>query len=98
MPFGYLEFSRAIGRNHARTCARRRWRRRRRPAGAGAGPGSGSGSGLGLGSGSLPGLVLFELGLRVWVSGSEPTRSKTVGIPTVATVGLPTVVTVGCIL
>jgi len=61
-------------------------------------PGSGLGLGSGSGSGSLPGLVLFESGLRVWVSGSEPTRSKTVGIPTVATVGLPTVVTVGCIL
>ena len=32
-------------------------------AAAAAGSGSGSGSGLGLGSGSLPGLVLFELGL-----------------------------------
>ena len=59
MPFGYLEFSRAIGRkpcSHMRTYA-----------GAGAGPGTGSGtgsgSGLGLGAGSLPSLVLFELGL-----------------------------------
>ena len=79
----------------ARARARRRWRWR--PAGrrrCRAGPGSGLGLGSGSGSGSLPGLVLFESGLRVWVSGSEPTRSKTVGIPTVATVGLPTVVTV----
>ena len=55
VPFGYLKFSRAIGRipcPHARA-----------GAGAGAGPGSGSGPGLGSGSGSLPGLVLFELGL-----------------------------------
>ena len=37
-----------LGGNHAR---------------AGAGPGSGPGLGLSSGSGSLPGLVLFELGL-----------------------------------
>ena len=109
MPFGYLEFSRAIGRElcpHMRACARA-------PplaaTAAAAGPGAGSGPGPGPGSGSLPGLVLFESGLRVWVasiplrypnrtrsatrtgpaplSGSEPTRSKTVGLPTVATVG-----------
>ena len=37
-------------------------------------PGSGSGSGLGLGSGSLPGLVLFESGLKGM--GSSATRTK----------------------
>ena len=46
-------------------------------AAAAAGPGSGSGLGLGLGlglgSGSLPGLVLFESGLRVWIA-SIPLR------------------------
>ena len=57
MPFGYLEFSRAK-RRELRTCAR---------AGAGgAGPGrvGDLGLGLGLSSGSLPGLVLFESGLK----------------------------------
>ena len=48
----------------ARTCVharvRRRWRRRRPAPVPGSGPGSGSGSG----SGSLPGLVLFESGLK----------------------------------
>ena len=59
MPFGYLEFSRAIGREpcpHMRT----------RAAAGGGGrpaPALGSGSGPSLGSGSLPGLVLFESGL-----------------------------------
>ena len=56
MPFGYLEFSRAIGRElcpHVRA---------RAAAGGGGRPaGSGSGSGLG----SLPGLVLFESGLQL---------------------------------
>ena len=63
-------------------------------------PVPGSGLGLGSGSGSLPGLVLFESGLRVWIasrpaplSGFEPTRQRTRS----ATVGLPTVVTVGCV-
>ena len=59
MPFGYLEFSRAIGRipcPHMRTHA---------PALAAAAgrPGSSPGPGLGSGSGSLPGPVLFETGL-----------------------------------
>ena len=74
MPFGYLEFSRAIGRDlcpPAHVCMRARAAAGGggRPAGAGAGagtgPGSGSGPGpgLGLGSGSLPGLIFFESGL-----------------------------------
>jgi len=49
VPFGYLEFSRAIRGNHAHTCARRCWRWQ--PAGAGPG------------SGSLPSPILFEQGL-----------------------------------
>ena len=61
MPFGYLEFSRAIGRDlcpPARVCVRAR-----AAAGGGAGAAAGVGAGAGLGSGSLPGLVLFESGL-----------------------------------
>ena len=65
MPFGYLEFSRAIGRDlcpPARVCVRARTAAGGgRPAGAGAGHGLGAGSVSG--SGSLPGLVLFESGL-----------------------------------
>jgi len=47
-----------------------------RPAGAGAdaGPGSGPGPGPGLGPDSLPGLVLFELGLT-GMGYAEHTRS-----------------------
>ena len=80
-------------------CARRRWRRRPAGVGAGAGPGSGSGpgsgpgsgSGSGFGLGSLPGLVLFESGLKGMGRSAPPTnRSASVGLPTVATVGLPT--------
>ena len=70
MPFGYLEFSRAIGRDLC-PCMRARRRWRRRPAGRRLG--LGLGLGLGSGSGSLPGLVLFESGLRVWVA-SIPLR------------------------
>ena len=69
MPFGYLEFSRAIGRKpypHMRT--------RAPPLAPGLGPGSGSGSGLGEGAGSLPGLVLFKLGLTS-MGYAEHTRS-----------------------
>ena len=66
MPFGYLEFSRAIrGKSWPHVRARRRWRQQ--PAGAGAGPGSGSGS--------LPGPVLFEPGLTgMGYRGSYPLR------------------------
>ena len=61
MPFGYLEFSRAIGREPCPLM-------RAPPLAAAAGrpvPGLGSGPVLisGSGSGSLPGLVLFESGL-----------------------------------
>ena len=70
MPFGYLEFSRAIRRDlcspaHTYMRARRRWRRRR-PAGR-------FGFGFGFGFGFPTGLVLFESGLRVWVA-SIPLR------------------------
>ena len=66
MPFGYLEFSRAIGRElcphmHARAAAG--CGGGSRPAGTGAGPGPGS----------LPGLVLFESDLTGM--GCEHTRS-----------------------
>ena len=63
MPFGYLEFSRAIGREPCPLM-------RAPPAGrcrCRAGLGSGSGSG------SLPGLILFESGLRVWVASIRST-------------------------
>ena len=52
---------------HAR--AHRRWQRRPAPV-----PGSGSGPGPGLGSGFLPGLVLFESGLKGM--GCSATRTK----------------------
>ena len=64
MPFGYLEFSRAIGR---KPCARAD------AGGPPAGSGTGTGTGSGPGSGSLPGLVLFESGLTGM--GCEHTRS-----------------------
>ena len=70
MPFGYLEFSRAIGRKpcpHMRTrsppLAAAAGGRPVQVPGSGSGSGSGPGPGPGLGSGSLPGLVLFEPGL-----------------------------------
>ena len=95
MPFGYLEFSRAIGRD---LCPHMRARAAAggggRPAGAGAGPGRARAWAWVRVRVPYPTWFLLN---RVWVSGSEPTRSKTVGIPTVATVRLPTVVTVGCI-
>ena len=52
VPFGFLEFLRTIGGNHALT------RTRRRPPGASTGTGSGSGHGRG--RGIQPGPVLFE--------------------------------------
>ena len=67
MPFGYLEFSRAKRRElcpHMQACMRTR-AAAGGGGGGGHGSGSGSGSGLSLGSGSLPGLVLFESGLKV---------------------------------
>ena len=71
VPFGYLEFSRAIGRipcPHMRTHA---------PplavaASAGARPGSGPGPGLG--AGALPVPVLFDPGLT-GMGYADPTRS-----------------------
>ena len=71
-------------------CARRRWRRRLAGAGAGAGPGSGlgpgpgpgPGSGLGLGLGSLPGLVLFESGLKGMGRSATRTRPALLRDPT----------------
>ena len=51
-------------------CARRRWRRRPAPA-----PVPGSGSGPGPGLGSLPGLVLFESGLKGMGRYPNQTRS-----------------------
>ena len=60
-----MEFSRAIGRKPCPLMrARRRWRRRRAGLGSGSGPSSGS----------LPGLVLFELGLT-GMGYAEHTRS-----------------------
>ena len=75
MPFGYLEFSRAIGREPCPIM-------RARAAAGGGGrpapaPGSGPGPGLGLGLGSLPGLVLFESGLK----GMGRTRSDPLRYP-----------------
>ena len=55
---GTWSFRARLGGNYARTCAR----------GPPLAPGSGSGLGLGSGSGSLPGLVLFESGLTLWVA------------------------------
>ena len=61
VPFGYLEFSHTIGRKscpHMRAAV----------AAAASQPVPGSGSGPGLDSGSLPGLVLFELGLTILIT------------------------------
>ena len=77
MPFGYLEFLRAKRRelcSHMRACAPPLAAAARARAGAG----SGSGLGLGSGSGSLPGLVLFESGFRVW---AEQIHSTTQSAP-----------------
>ena len=76
MPFGYLKFSRAIGRDlcpPAHVYMRAAAGGGGRPAPV---PGSGSGSGLGLGSGSssLPGLVLFESGLAGMSCSATRTR------------------------
>ena len=102
MPFGYLEFSRAIERDlcpPAHVCMRA-CAPPLAAAAAGAGPGSGpgSGSGSGLGLGSLPGLVLFESGLKGM--GRSATRTRPAPRPdplsgSKAPVGQPTGATVG---
>ena len=91
----------------ARACARAPLAAAGRPAPVpvpGSGSGSGSGLGLGLGSGSLPGLVLFESGLKgMGRSATRPaprpdplSGSKApVGQPTGATAGQPTGATAG---